>query len=222
LGVFGRLTPHQKRLKFHRWQHFYLWPAYGFLAIKWLFFDDFRDVILGEIGGQKMPRPRGWEWVLFFGGKALFFTLAFAIPLLFHPVSVVALFYVVVAMVTGLALSMVFQVVHVVEEAGFPLPRTDTGCIENAWAVHQVETTVDYARNNRMVSWLVGGLNFQIEHHLFPRVSHVNYPAISGLVEATCREFGVRYSEHASFGAGLASHFRWLRRMGMAAETQQA
>jgi linoleoyl-CoA desaturase len=73
---------------------------------------------------------------------------------------------------------------------------------------------VNFARRSRIQSWLLGGLNFQIEHHLFPRVCHVNYPVISNLVEQTCRDFGVRYAEHASFRAGLLSHFRWLRRMG--------
>lgn len=216
IGVFGRLSPHQKRYPFHRWQHFYLWPLYGVLAVKWHLFDDFHDVIKGRIGEHRVPRPRGWEWVLFFGGKLVFYGLAFVIPMLIHPVMTVLFFYGVVAVVTGIALSMVFQVVHVVEEAGFPMPRPDTGCIENTWAVHQVETTVDYARNSRSVIWLVGALNFQIEHHMFPRLSHVNYPAISSLVEATCRDFGVKYSEHKSFRAGLASHFRWLRRMGLA------
>jgi linoleoyl-CoA desaturase len=103
----------------------------------------------------------------------------------------------------------------VVEAAEFPMPKPDSGCIENTWAVHQVETTVDYARTSPIAVWLVGALNFQIEHHLFPRVSHVNYPAISKLVEATCSEFGVKYSEHKSYRAGLASHYRWLRRMGL-------
>jgi linoleoyl-CoA desaturase len=167
-----------------------------------------------------MPRPRGWECALFIGGKALFFTFAFVIPLLFHPVLVVVIFYGVVAVITGIALSMVFQVVHVVEQAEFPSPRPDTGCIEKAWAIHQVETTVDYARNSRVAIWLVGALNFQIEHHLFPRLCHVNYPAISKLVETTCQEFGVRYSEHKSYSAGLASHFRWLRQMGLAVDTR--
>jgi linoleoyl-CoA desaturase len=112
-------------------------------------------------------------------------------------------------------MSVVFQLAHCVEEAEFPLPQPETGRIENAWAIHQAETTVDFARRSRVVAWLLGGLNFQIEHHLFPRVCHVNYPAISKLVETTCREFGVRYAEHDSFRIGLASHFRWLRRMGM-------
>jgi linoleoyl-CoA desaturase len=102
-----------------------------------------------------------------------------------------------------------------VEEADFPLPQEESGRIEHAWGVHQVETTVDFARGSRLVAWLLGGLNFQIEHHLFPQVCHVNYPALSKLVEATCRDFGVKYTEHSSVLAGLASHFRWLRRMGM-------
>jgi fatty acid desaturase len=114
-----------------------------------------------------------------------------------------------------MVLSVVFQLAHCVEQAEFPLPREDTGHIENAWAIHQVETTVDFARDSRVVTWLLGGLNFQIEHHLFPRICHVNYPAVSKLVEETCREFGVKYMEHKSLWAGVTSHFRWLRRMGL-------
>lgn len=217
LGVVGRLTPHQKRLPFHRWQHLYLWPLYGLMAIKWQLYDDFRDALFGRIGGYRIPRPRGWDLALFLGGKALFLTLAFGVPLLFHSVGAVVLYYGVTVLVVGMVLSVVFQLAHAVEGAEFPLPRPDSGRMENAWAVHQAETTVDFARGSRVVAWLLGGLNFQIEHHLFPRVCHVNYPALAPLVEATCREFGVKYVEHESFRAGLASHFRWLRRMGMPA-----
>jgi linoleoyl-CoA desaturase len=80
--------------------------------------------------------------------------------------------------------------------------------------VHQVQTTVDFARGNRLLTWYVGGLNFQIEHHLFPRICHVHHPRIAEIVQATCAEFGVRYTAHESFFAALASHWRWLRRMG--------
>src|SRR5713226_8421636 len=82
LGPLARLTPHQRRLPFHRWQHFYLWPLYGFMAIKWHFYDDFQEVISGRIGGVRFPRPKGWDLAIFLGGKAFFFTLAFVIPLL--------------------------------------------------------------------------------------------------------------------------------------------
>ena len=214
LGFLGRLTPHQERFRFHRWQQFYLWPLYGVNVIKWHLYDDFRDVILGRIGPHRMPRPKRWEMVSFVGAKALFLVMAFAVPLLVHRIWIVFLFYGVTVSVAGVVVSVVFQLAHCVEEAEFPLPREDSGSIENAWAIHQVETTVDFARGSRFVGWILGGLNFQIEHHLFPRVCHVNYPAISKLVEQACREFGVKYREHISFRAGIASHFRWLRRMG--------
>jgi linoleoyl-CoA desaturase len=214
LGILARLTPHQRRRAYHRWQHLYLWPLYGLLAMKWHLFDDFRKVVTGRISTRRFPRPRGTELLVFAAGKAVFFALAFGVPLHLHPAGTVLVFYVIASVVAGVVLSVVFQVAHCVEEAAFPLPRADSGRIDHAWAVHQAETTVDFARGSRVVTWLLGGLNFQIEHHLFPRISHVHYPAISGLVETTCREFGIPYAEHPSFRAGIASHFRWLRRMG--------
>ena len=214
VAPFGRLTPHQRRLRFHRWQHFYLWPLYGVNVIKWQIYDDFRDVILGRVGSTRMPRPKQWELIGFIGGKLLFLILALGVPLWFRSAWVVLLFYAVTVILAGVVVSVVFQLAHCVEEAEFPLPLEDYHSIQNSWAVHQVATTVNFARRNRVQSWLLGGLNFQIEHHLFPRICHVNYPALSQLVEQTCRDFGVRYREHRSFCSGLSSHFRWLRRMG--------
>ncbi|MCX5661061.1 MAG: acyl-CoA desaturase [Planctomycetota bacterium] len=217
LGGIVRLTPHQPRLMFHRWQHWYIWPLYGFMAIRWHLFSDFQEVIAGKMGGRPFPRPRNWDLVAFIAGKVIFVTIAFGIPLLVRPVWIVAMYYVVATLVLGIVLSIVFQLAHCVEEAEFPMPEGDSGKIENAWAIHQVETTVDFARRSRFASWLLGGLNFQIEHHLFPRICHVHYPAISKVVEQTCLDYGVKYNEHKTFLAGVASHFRWLRRMGAAA-----
>ncbi|MBZ5553088.1 MAG: acyl-CoA desaturase [Acidobacteriia bacterium] len=216
LGIVGRQTPYQRSFGFHRWQHIYLWPLYGFMAIKWHLYDDFRDVITGRIGDHRIPRPRGRDLVIFLLGKITFFTLVFVIPVLFHPMWVVLLYYGATSVLLGIVLSVVFQLAHTVEQAEFPLPGGGTGSIENAWAVHQVETTVDFSRHSRMAAWLLGGLNFQIEHHLFPRICHVNYPAISRLVEETCHKFGLKYNENKSFWAGVASHFRWLRQVGIA------
>jgi linoleoyl-CoA desaturase len=149
---------------------------------------------------------------VFVDGKLAFLTLAFALPLLFQPWWAVAACYCLTAGVTGVVLSVVFQLAHTVEEAAFP--QAEAGRIAAPWAVHQVAATVDFARDSRLVSWLLGGLNFQIEHHLFPTLCHVNYPAIAPIVEATCREYGVPYAANPSFGAGVASHYRWLKRMG--------
>jgi linoleoyl-CoA desaturase len=222
IGIFGRLSPHQRRLRFHRLQQFYLWPLYGFLPLKWQVYDDFRDLVTGRVGGQPHAQPKGWDLVTFVGGKGLFFSLAVVIPLLLHPAWAVLLFFLAASFVQGVILSAVFQLAHCVEEASFPLPSAETGRMEASWAVHQVETTVDFARGSRWLSWFVGGLNFQIEHHLFPQICHIHYPSISPLVEQTCREFGLRYVAHETLLASLASHFRWLRRMGMKPEEASA
>nr|WP_233175597.1 acyl-CoA desaturase [Dyella sp. ASV24] len=213
LGALARFSPQQKHYRHHRWQHLYLWVLYGFTALSWHLHDDFRDVITGTIGKRRFPRPRGKDLAGFILGKLVFFTLALGLPLLFHSLGAVLLYYAVVAIVAGLQLALVFQLAHAVEEAAFPAP-SEPGRMNTPWAIHQLETTANFSRNSRVITWLVGGLNFQVEHHLFPRISHVHYPAISRVVEATCREYGVPYHANSSFGSGLASHYRWLRQMG--------
>lgn len=219
LGILGRLSPHQRRLSFHSWQHIYLWFFYGLIAFKWQIFDDIRAVIDGKVGRFKISRPRGWDLAFLIGGKLLFFTIAFVIPMLIHPWYVVLLFYFLATFVQGLLLSIVFQLAHCVEEAEFPLPLDDER-MESAWAVHQVETTVNFANRNPFVTWFFGSLNFQIEHHLFPKICHVNYPAIAKIVSQTCKEFGINYSSHDTCWSALSSHYRWLRQMGRPAEAQ--
>jgi linoleoyl-CoA desaturase len=121
------------------------------------------------------------------------------------------------AFVSGVVLSVVFQLAHCVGEADFPVPVPLEGGgerMQTEWAVHQVETTVDFARGNRVLCWFLGGLNFQIEHHLFNKICHVHYPAMSKVVEEACREFGVRYSAHKSFFSAVKSHFDFLVEMG--------
>jgi linoleoyl-CoA desaturase len=214
VGPLARLSPHQERFAAHRWQHYYMWPLYALMAIRWQLIGDFQDVICARVGEHRMPRPRGRDLALFIMGKAAFLGLAFGLPMTLRPLWIVLAFYAGVVGLVGVMLSVVFQLAHCVEEAEFRVPEPDTQRVDTAWAEHQIETTIDFARKSRVLAWLLGGLNFQIEHHLFPRISHVHYPAISSVVEETCRDFGVRYSEHPTLWAGLVSHYRWLRRMG--------
>ena len=172
------------------------------------------DTARGRIGSYQFARPRGAKLLVYIGGKALFVTLAFVIPALLHPFWMVALFYMIAFWINGIIIGVVFQLAHVVEEAEFPKPEPGTGSLPTHWAVHQVQTTVDFARHNWVLTWFLGGLNYQIEHHLFPRISHVHYPRISRLVERACARHGVRYHAHRNLFAAIASHFRWLRRMG--------
>jgi linoleoyl-CoA desaturase len=213
-GPVARLAPQQRRRWFHRWQHLYLWPLYGLTAAVWHLYGDFRDVIAGSIRGHKIPRPTGWELVTFIAGKFVSIGLLLGAPMLVHSWWVVVIFYAAVTAILGVVLTVVFQLAHCVEEADFPQPAEGGLRLADSWAAHQVRTTVDFARENRVLCWLLGGLNFQVVHHLFPKVCHVHYPALSRVVEAVCREFGVRYSAHRSFLAGVGSHFRWLRRLG--------
>lgn len=214
VGAVARLSPGQRRRRFHRWQHLYLWPLYALTACVWHLYGDFREVITGSIRGHKIPRPTGWELVTFVAGKVISIGLLLGVPMCVHSWWVVLLFYLAVTAVLGVVLTVVFQLAHCVGEAEFPTPAPETLKMPDAWAAHQVRTTVDFARNSRVLCWLLGGLNFQVVHHLFPKVCHVHYPALSSIVEATCAEFGIRYAAHRSFLAGIVSHFRWLRRLG--------
>jgi len=217
VGILGRLSPHQPRYSFHRLQGIYLWFLYGFLAVKWHLVDDFVQVAKGRIGEHKIPRPRGKDLAVFVGGKVVFFSMAFGLPLLLHPWWGALGTYLIAACTSGIVLSVVFQLAHCVEEASFPQPvqLPDGGeRMETEWAVHQVQTTVNFARESKFLSWFLGGLNYQIEHHLFSRICHVHYPAISKVVEETCNEFGIRYAAHKTMWSAIGSHFRWLVRMG--------
>ena len=216
VGFLGRLSPQQPRYWFHRVQGIYLWVLYGFLAIKWHFVDDFHQLVVAKIGAQKIPRPKGMDLFVFIAGKVAFFSMAFVIPLMLHKWWAVAGVYAIAAFTSGVVLSVVFQLAHCVQEADFPVPTMTANGerMETDWAVHQVQTTVDFARKNKVLCWLLGGLNFQVEHHLFSRICHVHYPALSKVVEETCKEFGVRYTANNSFFSAVGSHFRLLWEMG--------
>jgi linoleoyl-CoA desaturase len=213
VGFFARLSPGQPRHRIHRLQQFYLWLLYGLLLAKWQFVDDFKDVARGRIADNPIPRPRSWALVELIAGKAAFFAWAFVVPMLLHPWWVVLLFYAATSFFVAVILAVVFQVAHCGVDASFPTV-SDSGEVANSWAVHEVESTVDFARRSRLLTWYLGGLNYQIEHHLFPKISHVHYPRIASIVEAACVEFGVRYTAYDGFLAALSSHWRWLRKMG--------
>src|SRR5690606_36417375 len=130
---------------------------------------------------------------------------------------VVLIFYTATWFSIGLILGLIFQLAHCGEGSAFPEPDARTHRVASGWAAHQVATTADLAPGNRLLTWYVGGLNFQIEHHLFPQVCHVHYPRLAGIVREVCGELGVRYTSHPSLRAALAAHGRLLRRMGSAA-----
>jgi linoleoyl-CoA desaturase len=94
------------------------------------------------------------------------------------------------------------------------VPNVQTGKVEDEWAVHQLKTTANFATKSKFVSWFTGGLNFQIEHHLFPHISHIHYPAISEIVKDVCKEYNIHYIEYPKVRLAVASHVAHLREMG--------
>jgi len=123
----------------------------------------------------------------------------------------------------GLTLALVFQLAHVVEHAEFEAAQDlDVKLIDNEWAIHQIRTTVNFAPRNHFVNWYVGGLNYQVEHHLFPRISHVHYPQISKIVEDTCKQFNLPYNTFPTMTQSLVSHFKMMKQLGQKPQVNAA
>ena len=213
-GSIARLTPEQDRRPWHRFQHLYIWGLYGLLLPKWVLFDDFVVITTRKLGSHRLSKPSRVDLLRFAGAKLFFFGWALLVPALYHPIWQVFLFLVLASYTMGVTLGSVFQLAHCVEEADFPPVPANGERMREEWSVHQMATTVDFARSNVLLSWYLGGLNFQVEHHLFPKVSHMHYPALSRIVEEVASEHGVRYRSTPTFSGSLASHYRHLRGLG--------
>jgi linoleoyl-CoA desaturase len=213
---FMRMTSAQKKYKLHKYQHIYFWVLYALLYVLWIFVLDYTKYFRSKIGSMPLKKMKLADHFIFWGFKALNLFLFIGLPVYmlgFVPWLVGFLTFTCFA---GLVLSLVFQLAHTVEHTAFPLPDEASGRMEDEWAIHQIKTTANFATGNKLVSWLVGGLNFQIEHHLFPKISHVHYPAISRIIKQACLEYGITYIEYPRVRYAVASHVAFLRQMGRA------
>ena len=212
-GLF-RLSPEQPWHPWHRWQSLYAWPLYSLLTLSWVMYGDFYKFFSGHIGHHPLPRQTRVEAGAFFATKFLYFGYMLVLPAFLHPVLHVLIAFVVMHMVLGFTLSLVLQLAHIVEHTAFPTPEAHTGRMAHAWAVHEVQTTANFAPTNAFARWYLGGLNFQIEHHLFSSICHIHYPAISTIVRQTCDEFAIPYVCYPTVWAAIVSHYRWLKTLG--------
>ncbi|HSC79309.1 MAG TPA: acyl-CoA desaturase [Chitinolyticbacter sp.] len=213
IGALLRLSPNQPRHRVHRFQHWYAPALYSLLSLYLLLYSDWQRMFSGKIGETPMQARQWWEWPYFLFSKAFYLTYALIVPMLYHPVWQVLLVFVGVHLVFGLTLSIVFQLAHIVPETEFPGPA-EGGKMPYEWAEHQLRTTANFAVGKPLATFYTGGLNYQVEHHLFHKVSHVHYPAISRIVRDTCAEYDIRYLDSGSTWQALAAHFRFLRQMG--------
>ncbi|NDC41795.1 MAG: acyl-CoA desaturase, partial [Chitinophagia bacterium] len=154
------------------------------------------------------------EHITFWVSKALYVFFYIALPVYLLGWGAWGVGFLFMHIALGLSLSVVFQLAHVVEETEFEFAGDDPKTIENEWAIHQIKTTANFAPDNKLINWFVGGLNFQVEHHLFARISHIHYPAISKIVERKCKEFGLPYHSIPTMGRAIMSHYRFMKLMG--------
>lgn len=213
-----RLSFQEKQKQIHRFQHIYAFFLYSLMTLSFLW-KDFKEISLFNKmseSGMTKPFPRK-ELIKLVFTKVAYIVFICVIPLAFTSLTFGQWFLGFMAMhcTAGMILSTVFQMAHVVEGVHQPEPD-NSGCVENAWAVHQLQTTSNFAGRNRFLSWYIGGLDYQIEHHLFPSISHIHYHALSPIVQATAQEFGLDYNAKANFGNALGSHVRMLKSMGRA------
>lgn len=209
-----RTCEHQPFSKGHRFQHIYGAVLYSFTTLWWVFVRDFMKYFSGRIASKQIGKMPLKEHLIFWLTK-VFFTVAYiAVPIYFMGVGKAMLFFFTFSLAMGLALAIVFQLAHVVELTKFPMPKDESNKIEHDWFYHQFATTANFATENPLVTWYTGGLNFQVEHHLFPRISHVHYPAISKIVKKVCAEYQVPYNEFPTVFQAVSSHFTFLKMLG--------
>lgn len=213
-GILLRLSEHQKRYKVHSFQHYYVWILYAQLYIFWIFYSDYKKYFTGKIGDIPLKKMSMADHIIFWKSKVISLLLYMVLPIMFAGFVPWLIGFITVMWVAGVVLSIVFQLAHTVEHTHFPLPDEATGKMEDEWAIHQLKTTANFATNSKVISWLVGGLNFQVEHHLFPKISHVHYPAINKIVKQACKEYGVAYNEYGKMRQAVMSHLNHLRNLG--------
>ncbi|MBD3636615.1 MAG: acyl-CoA desaturase [Crocinitomicaceae bacterium] len=209
-----RLSPTSKRYKIHRFQHIYAWFVYGLTTLSWIttkdFINFFRYKKMGLIKDKTFL-----EILKMVIWKLVYYAFALVLPIIFLPVSpwIVVLAFISMHFVVGLFTTIIFQLAHVVPETYFPTPNS-SGKIENDWCLHQLQTTANFAPKSKIMSWFIGGLNYQIEHHLFPKVSHIHYRNISEIVRKTAQEFNIQYNVQTNLYQAIKGHARLLKSLG--------
>lgn len=213
--AFLRIEPTQKLLKIHRFQYIYAFFLYGLATLSWVFIKDYVKFFQHQLGGHYRKTFPKKEIARLFFFKILYYILFLALPILLlpYPWYGVLLGFFVAHFVGGFTMAVIFMLAHIVEETSYPIPDED-GKLGLSWADLQMHTTANFAVHNRAVNYLFGGLNFQVEHHLFPKVCHVHYPEISKIVRQTASDHDLPYLEHKTFFGAIASHTRALKNFG--------
>lgn len=216
-----KLSPLEKRTNVMKHQHWYAFFLYGLSTLSWVFKKDYVKYFAPKIGSHDNTKHPKGTFVKMLFWKIIHYTIFIVLPLIFMEITwwQFLIGFICMHLIEGLTLGLVFQLAHVVE--GVEFPETDSeGHIDESWAVHQMRTTANFSTRSPLVTFIVGGLNFQVEHHLFPKICHVHYPEISKIVRAEAKKHNVPYIENKTFLSALKSHSRMLKIHGSPREIE--
>ena len=216
-GRILRFSKHADWKKYHKFQHLYSVFLYGLLTFNWAITTDFQQMYRytkRKLSYGKFPNPV-INWTKLLVTKIMYIAIWIAIPIIFTEIAwyQVLIGFFVMHYVAGLILSIVFQLAHIIDHADTPVPN-EQGDMKNTWAIHQLFTTVNFGTKNRIINWFTGGLNHQVEHHIFPNISHVHYTKIAKIVKQTAKEFELPYHEYKTTRKAIISHFKHLKTLG--------
>lgn len=213
-----RFSPHADFKPIHKYQHLYAWFFYGLMTFTWILFKDFKEIFEYRKEGllDKLKYNFQREFWIIFITKVIYLTYMFVLPLTLTniPWWLVIGGFCLMHFVAGFILAIIFQPAHVLEENEFLEVAEPISQVDDSWFIHQLKTTADFAQGNRLFSWFIGGLNFQVEHHLFPSIAHVHYYKIAPIVEQTAKEFGIPYHNFRTFGGAIKAHYNMLKALG--------
>ena len=217
-----RVTDHDPLKPHYKYQHFYGFFLYCLASLSWVFRKDYVKFFKERIGQTDNSMPPKVEIYKLFFFKILYYILFIIIPLMVVDITwwQFVIGFVCMHFVEGAVLGLVFQLAHLVEGTEL-IDANEEGNIEEAWAIHQMQTTANFGSRSTLTTWLCGGLNMQVEHHLFPKICHIHYPKISSIVRETALEFGVPYHDNTSFFTALQSHYKVLKHYGADALAQR-
>jgi len=212
-----RFSPNKKRNGLHRFQHIYAWFFYGLMTMFWFISKDYKQAMqfnkMGLVESQSITYRN--HWITIIVGKIIFAFIFIVLPIWLcdAPWYISIIGITIMLFISGLTLGAIFQPAHVVPTSNFPVPD-DSGNIDADWAVSQLYNTANFAPKARLFSWYVGGLNYQVEHHLFPNICHVHYRKLANIVKQTAEEFNLPYHSYKTFGSALLEHTKMLYNLG--------
>jgi linoleoyl-CoA desaturase len=214
--VVLRFSPNGKKRWIHNFQAYYFWLLYGLTTIIWVFYKDFVSLArYRKMGYIKTDEAKNKEVRKIIIWKVIYFSYIVIVPMFIFSNMAWEILgaWLLMHFFCGMALSLIFQAAHVMTANEFPMPD-DKGNVEQNWLVHQIETTTNFAPYNKVLHWYIGGLNYQVEHHLFPNIAHIHYPKLSPIVKETMEEFGFEYKVKRTFTGALIDHVKMLNRVG--------